>query len=141
MNRLALSLLTTFALSSAGAACAPTRHVTPVQTETRAEGMARVVLREIDGNIYKFTVFNLSTETMSVDRDSIQLVTAGGGRSREPGGVGHAYTIAPGGAHDVNVKFMTNDIAAGTQATITFEYALTIGGRPVPIAPLPVTLD
>lgn len=101
-----------------------------------APGVARVLLREIDGDILKFSVLNVSGAPMVVLRDQIVLVTPLGVRARSSGGVSSTYNIAPATAHDVNVRFDLSDLAPGDVVQVRFETALLVGGRPITIEPI-----
>ena len=129
------------AIAATAPACIPAHHVAAIQTEARAEGLARVSVREVDDNIFKFSVLNLSKEILVVDRDAVRLVTPRGSRERAPGGVAHTYTIQPGGAHDLNVKFDLEGLGEGTEVSISFTDAILVGGKPVPLDPIRYRLD
>ncbi|HEY6556938.1 MAG TPA: hypothetical protein VI072_06680 [Polyangiaceae bacterium] len=116
-------------------ACTPNVPLRPVQAQAEAP-QARVRLTEIDGNILKFHVFNLTNQPLVILRDEIYLVTPRGPRRREAGGISNLYNVVPGGAHDVNVKFDFSGLAAGDALEVRFDRALMLTGRPVPIAPL-----
>jgi hypothetical protein len=111
----------------------PLRAVRPVAD---APSSARILLTEIDGDILKFSVLNLSGAPMVVLRDQIVLVTPLGVRTRERGGVSSTYDIAAGAAQDVNVRFDLDDLAAGDVVQVRFDGALLIQGAPVAIDPI-----
>jgi hypothetical protein len=127
---LALSALT----FAAGCRGAPSMRA--LQPIADAPGVARVLLREIDGDILKFSVLNVSGAPMVVLRDQIVLVTPLGVRARSSGGMSSTYNIAPGTAHDVNVRFDLSDLAPGDVVQVRFETALLVGGKPIAIEPI-----
>ncbi len=101
-----------------------------------APGAARVMLTEIDGDILKFSVLNLSSQPMVVLRDQITLQTPYGTRARKSGGVASTYNVAAGAAQDVNVRFAMGDLAPGDVVEVRFEQALLLAGSPVAIEPI-----
>ena len=117
-------------------ACRSAPPLRAVQPTADAPGVARVLLTEIDGDILKFSVLNLSSTTLVVLRDQITLMTPLGLRARESGGIDRTYNIAPGAAHDVNVRFDMSDLAARDVIQVRFENALLVSGQPVAIEPI-----
>jgi hypothetical protein len=107
-------------------------------TESPAAGpvQARVQLTEVDDDIFKFIVFNLTREPMVILRDEIVAVTPTGTLRREPGGVSSVYNVPPGGAHDVNVKFDLDGVNAGDRIEVRFDRAVLINGAPTRVAPV-----
>lgn len=101
---------------------------------------ARVELTEIDGDILKFMVFNLSEQNMVLLRDQVVLKTASGLRHREAGGITNVYNVPAGGAHDLNVKFDLAGTKSGEQLEVHFERALLVGDRPIQIDPIVVSV-
>ncbi len=131
---LALAATAALVTTACGGPQAHVQVVNPVGSDAR--GIARVSVRAVEGNVFKFTVANLSTASISVNRDAVVLRVQGETRMREAGGAAHSYTILGGSAHDVNVKFAIADLPEGTPVTVSFEDALTSGGVPVPVPPL-----
>jgi hypothetical protein len=125
-------------LTLLAAACAATPILITAQADQKLAGQVEVVTRQIDGNILKFTVENLSTTAqMTVNRDAVFLVDASGHRvDRSVGGTQNLYSIPPGTVHDVNVKFALDDLARNEIVAVHFEEAVLIGGSPVAIPPL-----
>jgi hypothetical protein len=124
-----------------GAGCYSGPSARPVETETRAANRAVVVLQEVDGNIFKFTVENLSNETMVVHRDRIYLSTPSGTVERLAGGAAHTYTLPPGGAHDVNVRFDLSRLEEGTRVEVLFGDALDVRGARVDVGAIPFIVN
>ena len=114
--------------------------LTPVQATVELPAQARVSLQKVDGDILKFSVFNLSDKFLVVARDEIVLTCSQGTRRREPGGSTNFYTIPPGGEHAVNVRFSFAGIAAGETVTVAFDRALLREGNPLPEHIAPVSL-
>ncbi len=110
------------------------RATNPVGAE--AHGVARVYVRSVDHNIFKFTVNNLSHEMFVVDRDAVVLRVFGDTRMRVAGGAGRTYMVQPGGSHDVNVKFDLTDVVPGVPMSVSFEHAINQGGNVMPVPPL-----
>jgi len=125
-------LLALFVAAACGGA-PPLRATHPV---ANAPGMARVLLSEIDGDILKFSVLNLSERPMVVLRDQIVLMTPLGLRTRTSGGLKSTYNVAAGQAHDVHVRFDMDELAAGDVLQVRFEDALLIDGQPIAIEPV-----
>lgn len=126
-------LLAAALLATACRSSVPLRATHPV---VEAPGAARVLLTEIDGDILKLSVVNLSGASMVVLRNQIVLLTPLGVRTRESGGVSSTYDIAPGSAHDVNVRFDMDGLAAGDVLQLRFEKALLVDGQPVHVPPI-----
>jgi hypothetical protein len=114
---------------------------TEASTPSRSERRAVVVLHEVDGNIFKFSVENLSNETMVLDRDRVFLSTPKDTVARLPGGAAHTYTLPPGAAHDLNVRFDLSSLEKGTRVEVQFDRALTVQGVHVDVAPIPFVVD
>lgn len=91
------------------------------------------MLRTLDGDIFKFTVLNLTQEPLVILRDQILLKTPRGILYREPGGLSATYTVPPGGAHDVNVRFALDPLIPGESVEVLFERALLIRGAVLPM--------
>ncbi|HTU62267.1 MAG TPA: hypothetical protein VMF89_27600, partial [Polyangiales bacterium] len=87
------------------AACTATRPgaVASLQQSLQVESVAKVDVLDVDGDIFKFTVYNLMADTLVIQRDAIVMRTDKAERRREPGGLATVYTLPPGGAHNLNV--------------------------------------
>jgi len=119
------------------AACTPIPPaLTAAQNPVELPAQARVVLNEIDGDVLKLSVFNLTGGSLVVLRDAIVMSTAHGVRNRKPGGVDHVYTVPPKGAHDVNVRFSFEGLKEGETVKVMFDKALLVDDRPLPMPPL-----
>lgn len=132
----------TFAVSLVAVAVAvtachgPAPAVDPTRTHVEVTGVARVALREVDADIVELTVWNDGKDPLVVDRDGILLVTPSGARPRLLGGIAHSYTIPPGSAHEVNVRFDWSGLRSGDVVRVQLDRALTVYGKPVPVAPI-----
>jgi hypothetical protein len=126
---------------AASAACYRGPSAVESQTEAVYAGQARVVAHGVSGNIFRFSVENLSHDNMVVDRDAVRLGTNGGSRGRLPGGADSTYTIPPGGAHDVNVKFDLSGLSEGEEVSVQFGSAIHVAGLPVPVDPIGFTIQ
>jgi hypothetical protein len=109
--------------------------VVPVTPQVRS-AQARVELTEVDSNILKFTVFNLSDRNMVILRDQMLLKTPSAARRRESGGVSSVYNVPAGGAQDINVKFDMSGTKPGDLVEVHFENALLIADKPVQVPPI-----
>jgi hypothetical protein len=107
---------------------------TPVEVEV--PGQVRVTLNEVDGDILKFMVFNLTDQTMLVLRDEVLLVTRYGAQRRERGGVSNMYELKPWGAHAVNVRFDISGMVPGEPLQVRFDRAVLVQGNRVSVPPL-----
>ena len=118
------------------AACTRTRPgaVASLQQSLRMESLAKIDVQAVDGDIFKFTVYNLTAETMVVQRDAIVLRTDKAERRREPGGLETVYTLPPGGAHNVNVRFNLLDLQPEQEFHVDLSQALLVRGVAVPAA-------
>ncbi|HEX9619378.1 MAG TPA: hypothetical protein VF989_04545 [Polyangiaceae bacterium] len=125
-----------FAVMTGVSACGPQVNLAPVQGQVETPGAARVSLAEVDADILKFAVFNLTNQTMVVLRDEVYMTSRLGSRRRLPGGVSSVYNIAPGGAHDVNVRFDFDGFVAGDRVEVRFDRALVVAGSPIAIQPI-----
>ena len=97
---------------------------------------AHVQLRDISGPILAFSVFNDSPYGMAIARDEVYLETKRGLLSRVPGGAAATYSVPPGGAHDVKVKFDLSELEDGEEVRVRWDRALLVGGAPVAIPPV-----
>src|SRR5205814_6757973 len=58
------------------------------------------------GDLFEFTVKNLSAERLVVDRDAVEMLSPTGARLlRLPGGTEAAYQVPSAGVHRVNLRF------------------------------------
>lgn len=104
--------------------------------DVQTPGAGRVLLKEQDGDLFAFNVFNQSPYPMNVDRNAVRMATAGGLRDRLPGGISDNYTIPPGGVHAVNVKFPMGGLRPGETVWVHFQDAISINGQRVPMEPI-----
>jgi hypothetical protein len=126
------------ALALSLVACAPNAPPMAATSSTvRIAEVVKVSLKEIDNDILEFTVWNNGTLPLVVDRDAIFLETPAGPRMRVPGGIAHSYTLAPGAAHEVNVRYDWSGLR-NTFVRVHFETALTILGRPLDVNPIEI---
>ncbi len=109
----------------------------PEHSESRVDGEAIVVVLPGNSDILRFTVENLSNETMTIDRDAVLLDTSHGLRQRSSFAGKSTYTLAPGAMHDVNVRFSYDGLQPGERVAVLFDDAVTVGGRHVGLEPLP----
>ena len=116
--------------------CGASYQVSALEPSVEAPAAARVSLTEIDENIFKFIVHNLSNVPLVILRDNVLLRTPVGIRRRAPGGLSHVYNVPPGGAHELNVKFDLSGLAPGDHLEVQFEQALLIGGLPTLVPPM-----
>lgn len=129
-------LLRLFAVALLAISCSSAPPLRATHPESEAPGAARVMLLEIDGDILKFSVMNLSGAPMVILRDRVTMLSPLGVRTRKSGGVASTYNVAPGNAHDVNVRFDFDDLGPGDVVQIRFSDALLVAGEPVPIEPI-----
>jgi hypothetical protein len=76
-----------------------------------------------------------------VHRDRIYLSTPSGAVARLPGGAAHTYTLPPGGAHDVNVRFDLSRLEEGTRVEVLFGDALDVRGARVDVGAIPFIVN
>jgi hypothetical protein len=118
----------------------PAPPLYPTRAVVEVAAVAKVAIKEIDVDIVEMTVWNNGNSPMVIDRDAIVLVTRTGPRTRLPGGIAHSYTVEPGAAREVNVRFDWRGLAPGDTVQIKLDTALTIFGKPIPIAPLEIVV-
>ncbi len=111
----------------------------PVRSVAETPGAARVALREIDGDIFKLSVKNLSPAPLVIDRDAIVMETQGGTFPRSPGGTATTYVVPPGGSHAVNVRFDMTRVQSGEPFMLRFDGALYVGSMQVHVPALQFT--
>jgi hypothetical protein len=133
-------LLVAGSIAIAIASCRPTVSLTAVRPTTQSE-QVRISLVEIDNDILKFVIYNLTGETLVVMRDEIRLASARGTWSRITGGVDRVYNIPAGQAHDVNVRYDWNGVDPGETAEVRFNQALMISGHPIDVPPIQIRHD
>lgn len=138
------ALLVAGVLALFGAAlwgCGSATHLVAQRAEVFTPGAARVVLMSVDDAIITIDVFNQTPYPMVIYRDALMLSTRAGGRARLPGGVGHVYSVRPGGVQTVKVRYPINGLHRGDQVALVFENALLVNGQPLPIEPLPFLVE
>lgn len=131
------------ALGSLGlsAGCAPGARLVAQRAELITPGAIRVLLLGVEDNLVKVDLFNQTSAPMLVYRDQVMLSTSHGMRARMQGGIGHVYTIPPGGVHKLNVRYDLYDLRPGDQVAIIFQNAIVVNGQPVPVEPLPLLVQ
>lgn len=136
---LALSLSVGLSLTTTG--CGQSMRLVAQRPELMTPGALRIVLLEVDDNMITVDVFNQTNTVMLIYRDAVLLSTSGGLRARMPGGVGHVYTVPPGGMHKLRVRYDLHGLHRGDQVAMVFQNAIVIAGQPVPVEPLPFVLQ
>jgi hypothetical protein len=127
------------ALAVAPAACASYPSISVVNGgQTFVENQARITLDSIDGDTFTFTVYNLSNDSLRIERNAFRLRTPDGIVERRSGGLTDSYLVGPHGAHDVKVRFPLEGVHAGDEVSATFSGALMIGGNEVTAPPMPL---
>lgn len=129
-------------LSSTG--CLGSKQTWRSETVTSPE--ARVspqeVYRRKDRLFVRVTYTNLSAETVTVDRDALQLQLANGrllGRSTGTTSTHAIYSIPPNGAHSIYVDFRDDDLESERNAALVWKSAVFAGSREVIVPYTPVT--
>lgn len=137
------SLSCGFLLAALGSVsgCAAGARLVAQRAELITPGAIRVLLLGIDGNLVKVDIFNQTSAPMLVYRDQVMLSTATGMRGRMQGGVGHIYTIPPGGVHKLHVRYDLYGLRPGDQVAMIFQNAIAVNGQPVPVEPLPLLVQ
>jgi len=121
-----------------GVSCAPVAPLLhPTRSVVEVREVVKVVLTDITFDILDFTVWNYSTKPMVIDRDAIVLDTDHGARKRLPGGAAHTYTLEPGAARDVHVRFDFVGLR-GTNVKVRFDNAIFIHGHPIDVSPIEI---
>lgn len=130
------------ALASTG--CIGAKHTWRAQMVTSPE--ARIspqeVYRRKDRLFVRVTYTNLSTETVTVDRDALQLQLANGrllGRSTGMTSTHPIYSIPPNGAHSIYVDFRDEVLEEEHSAALVWKSAVFAGSRELAIPYTPVT--
>lgn len=121
--------------------CGPAIRLVAQRPELMTPGALRIVLLGVDDNLITVDLFNQTSAPMVVYRDSVLLSTPTGMRARMRGGVGHVYTVPPGGVHKLRVRFDLYGLRRGDQVAMVFQNAIVINGQPVPVEPLPFVLQ
>jgi hypothetical protein len=129
-------LLATSLFVAAG--CVSLHPVAPV-----VDGPAgvRVLVKAQNDEVFKLEVINYGQWPIVVDRDHVVLFTAGGPRTRVPGGLGSVYSVPPGGHHALNLRFKLGGIHAGERVAVGLAGAVTLNGQPLMIPPLEFVAD
>jgi hypothetical protein len=135
------ALLGTALASMATVACAPAVRLVAQRPELMTPGALRIVLLAVDDNLITVDVFNQTSAPMVLYRDAVMLSTPTGMRARMRGGVGHVYTLPPGGVHKLRVRYDLYGLHRGDQVAMVFQNAIVINGQPVPVEPLPFVLQ
>jgi hypothetical protein len=134
------SLLVGLAASPLG--CGGTGYSIVAQRgEVFTPGGARVVLRGVRDDIISVDVFNMTAAPMVIYRDSFLLSTSSGMRPRLPGGVSNVYNVAPGGVHEVRLRYDLKGLSRGEQLALIVQGALFVNAQPVPMEPLPFVVQ
>lgn len=127
-------------LSATGCSSAP-YIIVAQRGEVFTPGAARMVLREVKDDIISVDIFNMTAAPMVIYRDSFLLSTSTGMRARLPGGVSNVYTVAPGGVHEVRLRYDLKSLSRGEQLALVAQNALVVNAQPVPIEPLPFVVQ
>jgi len=122
-------------------ACGPAVRLVAQRPELMTPGALRIVLLGVDENQVTVDIFNQTSAPMLIYRDSVMLSTAAGMRARMRGGVGHVYTVPPGGVHKLRVRYDLYGLSRGDQVAMVFQNAIVLNGQPVPVEPLPFVLQ
>ena len=121
--------------------CATGARLVAQRAELITPGAIRVLLLGVDGNLVKVDIFNQTSAPMLVYRDQVLLSTSTGMRARMQGGVGHVYTIPPGGVQKLHVHYDLYGLRPGDQVAMIFQNAIAVNGQPVPVEPLPLLVQ
>lgn len=120
------------------AACTPIAPpLRPTRSVVQVQDVVKIALKEVNNDILEFTVWNNGTQPLVVDRDAILLVTDLGARKRLAGGIAHSYTLKPGTAREVNVRYDWTGLK-NQLVRVSFDGALTINGKPLDISPIEI---
>lgn len=111
--------------------------MTPTRSSIQIESLVKISLKEVNNDILEFTVWNNGKAPLVVDRDAIFLDTDLGTRKRLPGGIAHSYTLEPGTAREVNVRFDWTGLR-NTLVRVRFDTAVTVSGKPLDIGPIEI---
>lgn len=131
----AIALLT---LSLGLVACAPLAPpMHPTRSVVQVKDVVKISLKEVNNDILEFTVWNHGTEPLVIDRDAIVLFTDQGPRKRLPGGIAHSYTLQPGTAREVNVRYDWSGLR-NTLVRVSFDNALTVHGKALDVSPIEI---
>lgn len=125
----------------AGAGCGGEKHLVAQRVEVITPGGARVSLKNARGPVIELEVFNYTPAPMVVYRDNIMLSSSQGLRPRLPGGVSNVYTVAPGGVHQVNVKYDLHGLRRGETVAVVFQNAFIVNSQSVPVEPIPFLVE
>lgn len=132
MNRSATTLLLSLLVWFAG--CAPTLAVAGAPTET--PGLARVELRQQQGEWFTLIVRNLSSSPLTIEQDGFVFVSGGSTRRQEAPPPGVVHDVAPGSDKELHLRFNVAGIRRGQTAQLVFPRALHINNQTVPVTPL-----
>jgi hypothetical protein len=135
-NRLALVLGLALALTGCRAS-----SLQPVAPVVDGPGGVRVLLRNQHDEVFRLEVINYGQYPIWVDRDRVVLFTAGGPRTRLPGGIGNLYEVPPGGRHGLNVRFHLGGIHTGERVALSLAGAVTMNGQPLMVPALEFVAD
>ncbi len=131
----AIALLT---LSLGLASCAPIAPpMHPTKSVVQVQDVVKISLKEINNDILEFTVWNNGTQPLVIDRDAVVLVTDLGVRKRLPGGIAHSYTLQPGTARELNLRYDWAGLR-NTLVRVSFDNAITINGKPLDVSPIEI---
>ena len=131
-----LPLLLLVALAVTG--CVSLRPVAPV---VDGPGGVRVLVKSQNDELFKLEIVNYGPAPILVDRDRVVMFTAGGPRTRVPGGFGNVYNVPPGGHHALNLRFKLGGIRTGERVAIGLAGAVMLNGQPLMIPPLEFVAD
>jgi hypothetical protein len=132
------SLLSVLLFATALGGCVSLHPVAPV---VDGPGGVRVLVRAQSDELFRLEVVNYGPLPIVIDRDRVVMFTAGGPRTRVPGGFGNVYSVPPGGHHALNVRFKLGGIRAGERVAIGLAGAVMLNGQPLMIPPLEFVAD
>ena len=142
--RSTLFALVLVALTAVLAGCLGTKYAwssAPIAT-SEVRIVPQEVYRRKDRLFVRVTLTNLSSSTLTVDRDAMTLQLDTGrilGRSVGMTSLHKPYSLPPGAAHSIYVDFKDDDIHEDRgSANVIWSGAVFDGGREVQIPPTPL---
>ena len=132
------SLLCVLLIATALGGCVSLHPVAPV---VDGPGGVRVLVKAQNDEVFRLEVVNYGQLPVVIDRDRVVMFTAGGPRTRVPGGFGNVYSVPPGGHHALNVRFKLGGIRPGERVAIGLAGAVMLNGQPLMIPPLEFVAD
>ena len=111
-----------------------------VETAHEVPGVVLVELVESSGDLLVAAVTNQGQVPLVVNRDAMVIKTSHGVLKRVAGGATAAYTVAPGGRQQINLRYEVGLVIPGETVQLSFDEAIAdLAGTRIAAPPIALT--